>query len=81
MLKFTSEDSFDLKGRGVVFTLHSPAMIDIIDIQGEEIEIDGVVRKCIGIERFAKYLGFSQIRHNEAIGLLCNYLEHELNKL
>lgn len=78
MLKFTSEDSFNLKGRGIVFTLHSPA---IIDIQGKEIEIDGIVRKCIGIERFAKYLGFPQIRHNEAVGLLCNYLEHELNKL
>lgn len=72
MLKLQSTGKYQITGRGTVYTALCPIECDRsnpLAAFGDEVEIDGVVMKPIGIERFM--LGPQiPIRVGEGIGIL-----------
>ncbi len=70
MKEFVSNDEFEIKGRGKVFTMKSPEEIHYSDLMGKEIKINGIVYKCKGIERYPIHTHKECVYKGESIGLL-----------
>lgn len=55
MYKFESTGKFNIKGRGLVFTVRAPHEYprDKCPFMNENVEIDGVEYRVVGVESFA----------------------------
>jgi hypothetical protein len=70
MRKFKSEDKFVIGGKGTVYTLHLEETMPRKEVLNQEIEVDGTVYKCTGIEQFAIRLSDPLLYKGDAVGLL-----------
>ena len=67
-MRFTSDGSFEINGRGLAYAVRLDRDTDdFAHLLGKEVEIDGVKRRCIGVERFTHSPPWYE---GEAIGLL-----------
>lgn len=70
MRKFSSLDKFEIAGRGTVYTLFLSEAIPRKEVLYQDIEVDGTVYECVGIERFLNRLSDEELHKGESIGLL-----------